>query len=583
MDYFKILNLKQEPFSNSPDPAFFFQSRQHQGCLQKVELSIRMRRGLNVIVGDVGTGKTTLCRQLIRKFSKEGGIDTHLILDPDFSSATEFLRSVAEMLEGSEPPADADNWQLKERIKTYIFRRGVDEDCIVVLIIDEGQKIPEFCLELLREFLNYETNEFKLLQIVIFAQKEFEAILQEHENFMDRINLHHLLGPLNFNDTRRMIRFRILQTSEISDPPVIFSYAALWAIYRATEGYPRKIIHLCHQSILAMIIQNKNRVNWFIVRSCMRRALTRRAVKGYRFSPVLTIGALFGMAAIVGFFSLNTGWLPNGEKQANFTPMQPQPAMAIRVPIVPEPQPLNTEPIVSADSTLNPLNRDEDAAPPPAAIEPDPAVPEPAQVIEDKKEEEKEEEKKEALAVAVAAPSPSSAPEEKQPGISPSRPQLLGSLTLKKNETLSWMCVKIYGEYNKAIRGQLIAVNPDIGNLNNLWVGRSIFFPAIPIERDSYDDTVWWVRLAVTDSLNEAFEIIRSYSRKKEPIRVISHWHPDDGLQFSVVLWGVFLDKAAAGNHFQNLAGAAGALGGILSAWRNETVFFTDPYLGKKR
>ena len=60
MDYFKILNLKREPFSNSPDPAFFFQSGQHQGCLQKLELSLRMRRGLNVVIGEVGaTGNAT--------------------------------------------------------------------------------------------------------------------------------------------------------------------------------------------------------------------------------------------------------------------------------------------------------------------------------------------------------------------------------------------------------------------------------------------------------------------------------------------------------------------------------------------
>ena len=74
MDYFSILNLKQEPFSNSPDPDFFFHSREHQECLQKLELSILLRRGLNVIIGDVGTGKTTLCRQLIRRFAKRDEI-----------------------------------------------------------------------------------------------------------------------------------------------------------------------------------------------------------------------------------------------------------------------------------------------------------------------------------------------------------------------------------------------------------------------------------------------------------------------------------------------------------------------------
>ena len=96
MDYFSILNLKQEPFSNSPDPDFFFHSREHQECLQKLELSIILRRGLNVIIGDVGTGKTTLCRQLIRRFAKRNEITTHLILDPLFVDAHELLSAVGK-------------------------------------------------------------------------------------------------------------------------------------------------------------------------------------------------------------------------------------------------------------------------------------------------------------------------------------------------------------------------------------------------------------------------------------------------------------------------------------------------------
>ncbi|MBN2686747.1 MAG: AAA family ATPase, partial [Deltaproteobacteria bacterium] len=68
MEYFKILNLIKEPFSNSPEPEFFYDSPQHVNCLQNLEMAIRLRRGLNVIVGEVGTGKTTLCRRLINQF-----------------------------------------------------------------------------------------------------------------------------------------------------------------------------------------------------------------------------------------------------------------------------------------------------------------------------------------------------------------------------------------------------------------------------------------------------------------------------------------------------------------------------------
>ena len=186
MNYYNILNLKKEPFSNSPEPEFLFQLPQYSDCLQKLELAVRLRRGINVVIGDIGTGKTTLCRKLIQNFSSpstdsaEAEIETHLLLDPAFNSAAEFLQTVSLMLGIKDLNEESKSeWHLKEKIKDYLFDKGVDEKRIVVLIIDEGQKIPENCLEILREFLNYETNKFKLLQIIIFAQKEFQTVLEK--------------------------------------------------------------------------------------------------------------------------------------------------------------------------------------------------------------------------------------------------------------------------------------------------------------------------------------------------------------------------------------------------------------------
>jgi general secretion pathway protein A len=276
MDYFKILNLSKEPFSNSPEPDFFFPSTTHIACLQQLELAIRLRRGLNVVMGEVGTGKTTLCRQLILRFSESEddriAVETHLLLDPSFSTPREFLSTVA-MTFGLPADADKSEWQIKESIKNYLFQRGVDEDKTVVLIIDEGQKLPEFCREILREFLNYETNEFKLLQIVIFAQNEFKQTLKEHENFADRVNQYYYLGPLNFKETRTMIEFRLARAGRGSESPFLFSFPGMWMIYRATGGYPRKIVTLCHQILLSLIIQNRVKAGWTMVRTTTRRLM----------------------------------------------------------------------------------------------------------------------------------------------------------------------------------------------------------------------------------------------------------------------------------------------------------------------
>jgi len=311
MEYFKILNLIREPFSNSPEPEFFYQSPKHVRCLQQLELAIRLRRGLNVVLGNVGTGKTTLCRRLITAFAEahpaSDSVETHLLMDPAFTSPTEFLKAVslgfgiaARPKRRTAADAETSEWQLKENIKDYLLNRGVHEKKIVALIIDEGQNLPDFCLEILREFLNYETNENKLLQIVIFAQKEFRQTLARTENIADRVNLLYLLEPLNFRETREMIRFRIAQAGEPGNVPELFSRAGLRAVYRATGGYPRKIITLCHQVVLSLIIQNRTRAGCFLVRSCASRmASAGEPSRGWRLRWVP--GLLIALLALLTF------------------------------------------------------------------------------------------------------------------------------------------------------------------------------------------------------------------------------------------------------------------------------------------
>ncbi len=270
MRYFTTLNLDREPFSNSPEPEFFFEAPQHVNCLQQLEISIRLRRGLNVVIGDVGTGKTTLSRMLIRKLHGDDAVEFHLLMEPDFSGPIQFLAGIARMMGAVDSAPGLTEWQLKEAIKQVLFRRGIDENKIVVLIIDEGQKLPGFCIEILREFLNFETNHFKLLQIVIFAQPEFNATLERRENFADRMNVCLRLKPLDFSQMRQMIEHRIEMASQIGREPVQFTSPALAAIYLATGGVPRKVVMLCHQVILAMIIRNRSRAGWFLVQSCLR-------------------------------------------------------------------------------------------------------------------------------------------------------------------------------------------------------------------------------------------------------------------------------------------------------------------------
>lgn len=301
MDYFKILNLRTEPFSNSPDPVFFFRSEQHVACLQKLELAIRLRRGLNVIIGDIGTGKTTLSRQFILQNKDDSNLELHLILDPSFNSPLEFLSHISGIF---GLPASESEWQMKENIKNYLFKKGIDQGKTIIIVIDEGQKLPEFSLEILREFMNYETNEFKLLQVIIFAQNEFRAVMEKYPNFADRVNLCSYLDPLSFKETRSLINFRLRQASETGKVPNLFTLPAYWSIFKFSGGRPRKIIQLCHKLLLAMIIQNRSRITSAMVKACFHATELPRANTKKWAAASIGIAVLI----IAVFLTLNFNW-----------------------------------------------------------------------------------------------------------------------------------------------------------------------------------------------------------------------------------------------------------------------------------
>ncbi len=550
MDYFSILNLKKEPFSNSPDPKFFFQSRQHLDCLQKLELALRLHRGLNVIIGDVGTGKTTLCRQLIRKFAGNEDTETHLILDPFFSDSSEFLSSVSNMFKGHKPVKGSNNWQIKESIKQYLFRKGVDEKKTVILIIDEGQKIPVFCLEILREFLNYETNEYKLLQIVIFAQKEFKKTLDLYSNFADRINLYHLLKPLGFRDTRLMIKFRLEQSIDPNKTYTFFTRPALWSIYWATGGYPRKIINLCHSCIMTMIIQNRSIVNFFLVRSCIQRVFPNRTKK-VKFSV-----AAIGLAVII-FISL----LSFSERNLFKFPL------FLKTGQVKNQASLPGNMKVAGTNNLKRLTASENRN---ESLNPD----ETFKDNQSKLSGQDTFKDIEPQTLVKAIPKKSN-----RLSINHRFPEILGKIKLRPNQTLSGLIQTIYGSYNSRHFKSLILANPHIDDPDIVDIGQTVALPAIPANLKPLPQKVWWIKIADKNKLEEAFKILETFPNNEPPIRLIPYWNSRDGIRFAIVLKKYFLIEKTARFQLKRLPLSISLKGEIISSWDANNVFFADPFI----
>lgn len=257
MSYYKILGLEKEPFSTSPDPDFFYLSSEHEAALTNILIDLRLKRGLSVILGDIGTGKTTLSRKLIQELRGRDDFIFYMILDPSFEDERSLFSAILRGF-GITPAIDKamSTLEFKELMEHFCFQKAVTEGKTIVLVIDEAQKLNEMSLECLRMLLNYETNEYKLLQLVILGQLELYTKIMDMPNFFDRISFKYTLNPLSYNEAKKMINFRLEQAGYTLRVP-LFLDEAIEEIINYTRGYPRKITMLCHVLLKELVMNKK--------------------------------------------------------------------------------------------------------------------------------------------------------------------------------------------------------------------------------------------------------------------------------------------------------------------------------------
>jgi general secretion pathway protein A len=274
MAYYSILGFKREPFSTSPDPSFFYLTKEHDMALTNILIELHLRRGLSVIFGDVGTGKTTLSRMLVQELGKRGNMLFHIILNPVFENEKQFLSALihnfnVEHSLGMEL-ATVGILELRDAFEKFLIKKTLEEKQTVILIIDEAQKLDYSTLETLRVLLNFETNEFKLMQLVLLGQVELYPKIVDMTNFMDRISFKYTLNPLDVRETRELINFRI-KAAGYDSHLELFLDEAVSEIYNYTRGYPRRITMLCHQVLKELILQNKTAVDRLLVRDVIAK------------------------------------------------------------------------------------------------------------------------------------------------------------------------------------------------------------------------------------------------------------------------------------------------------------------------
>lgn len=242
--FFKDAGLGGSPFANSPDPFFYYPFSSHQKILNNLEISIFQRRGACVVLGEIGSGKTTLCRTLIQRLAGQPGLTTYLLLNPLCDTQESFFSQLSQLMhveyqQGQNPFFAFQN---------FLFDQAAVQGQNIVLLIDEGQKLSLQAIESLRSLLNYETNTEKLIQIIIFGQPELKSKLFEMANFIDRLSYRASLEALSLDECREMIQFRLKKAGYRKKQP-FFTEDALHVIHSYSGGFPRKICILCHKAV----------------------------------------------------------------------------------------------------------------------------------------------------------------------------------------------------------------------------------------------------------------------------------------------------------------------------------------------
>src|SRR5947208_6727041 len=167
LPYLTYFGLKEEPFSTVPSPRYFFLTSVHATALEKTAYVVGARKGLAVVFGDTGTGKSSLARLLHQKFLDSNFLSI-LLTNPSYPTPNSFLRTIAQ--EFGTPRTDKSFKGMLDIFKSYLFGQAVEHGKTVVLIIDEAQTLPPRPIELLRQLINHETNENKLHPLVLHAQ-----------------------------------------------------------------------------------------------------------------------------------------------------------------------------------------------------------------------------------------------------------------------------------------------------------------------------------------------------------------------------------------------------------------------------
>jgi len=316
--YEKHFGLTERPFSIAPDPRFLYMSQRHREALAHLLYGVGEGGGFVQLTGEVGTGKTTVCRCLLEQLP--ANVDVALILNPRVTGL-ELIASLCDEL-GIEYPRDTTSTKALIDVLNVRLLEAHAAGRRTVMIIDEAQNLSTEALEQVRLLTNLETTREKLLQIILIGQPELRELLAREElrQLSQRITARCHLEPISRAETAAYIRHR-LQVCGATD--TVFTERAVNLIQRLSCGVPRLINVLCDRAMLGAFVEGSRRVDVRIVRRAAAEVLPEEADSrsGRRWWAAAAV--LGGLALLIGWqYPLIRHWLPTaGEPAVSSTVM----------------------------------------------------------------------------------------------------------------------------------------------------------------------------------------------------------------------------------------------------------------------
>ncbi|NOQ90643.1 MAG: AAA family ATPase [Gammaproteobacteria bacterium] len=326
--YYEYFGFKEAPFSIAPDPHYLYMTAQHREALAHLVYGLNSEGGCILLTGEVGTGKTTICRCLLEQIPEQANVA--LVLNPKVSEI-ELLETICDELKISYPDSNnsSSNGSPGNSVKTYtdriyefLIKRNQNNEK-TVLIIDEAQNLDSKVLEQLRLLTNLETNQRKLLQIIILGQPELLDILARTEmrQLAQRITARFHLQPLTRIEVKAYVSHRLAIAGQNIQ---LFPEKSIKLLYKLSNGVPRLINIICDRALLGAYVEAQHAVHPAIIKKAANEVFgeLKNVEKQHKYKqwlyPVTALISITAVATILFlYFTLSPVPEPNNNTNSN--------------------------------------------------------------------------------------------------------------------------------------------------------------------------------------------------------------------------------------------------------------------------